>query len=868
MSYSVVDGYIDVDGDGTPNETTEDLSNLHGVAVIDGALDIDGNGVINTNDDGTFAGYTVINGRIDINNSGTVTTGDDGDLNGRYQFPYLAAGNYIVEIQSSNFNSGQPLYSQVQTYDQDSATVRDNQDAVALGANETYVLGDFGYTSSAIGDFVWQDSDGDGLWENGEVGIPGVVVNLYCDPDNTGDWETGTNVTLCGTATTDADGLYLFGGLTPNNYLVRVADSNFTTGVLQGYSLTADPNSYNNADPNAVPAEDPITISCLEDYVEECDGINWLRGITAPDSTFFPGLQLGQNDMGSDFGYQPPAIIGDFIWKDYNGDGVQDAGEPGIPNVDVFLCTSSSPCTTGSGDYIATATTNEKGYYYFSGRPAGTYVVSVDTSTLPTGYTTQTGDPEGNNDNSGNADTTGNVSDLSNDFGYTGSRLISGTIFFDKGTLGSIYQSGTDTPFSGVVVYLYDSTGTRVGSATTDSNGFYQFNVASGVYTVTVAETLSTKINGTTRVYEPDEATDDGYCGTGSLTCNNNVTVDVTSSNATNQDFGYFATMDMDDLPGSYNYNVLMQDEGPMHINTSGGPTPDIYLGTLWDAETDGLPDVGAGMNGGTTGDDRVGVDDEDGVVFTSGTWLPGTTAEIAVTVVDYDSTIGGNDPYLVAWFDWNLDGDFRDAGEQVVYGKLGTGTPALQVNVPSSAGTGLINMRFRLYATQSVPTALSPTGSAQGGEVEAYQINNTPTSVNLSSFDVVAQENAILLTWETASELDNLGFNVYRSDVADGPYTKLNATLIPVQNPGSTFGAVYTWLDANVQPGVTYYYKLEDVDVKGVATLNGPINVMLPADPTAVNVQGFVARSPMAFVALGLLLMTGALAVFRKRRA
>ena len=60
---------------------------------------------------------------------------------------------------------------------------------------------------------------------------------------------------------------------------------------------------------------------------------------------------------------------------------------------------------------------------------------------------------------------------------------------------------------------------------------------------------------------------------------------------------------------------------------------------------------------------------------------------------------------------------------------------------------------------------------------------------------------------------MDNVGFNLYRSAALEGPYTRINATLIPPQFPGQIWGVFYEWLDTDVQPGVVYYYKLEDLD-------------------------------------------------------
>src|SRR4029453_12118109 len=64
-------------------------------------------------------------------------------------------------------------------------------------------------------------------------------------------------------------------------------------------------------------------------------------------------------------------VIGDFVWKDLNGNGVQDPGEPGIPNVVVTLTMPNVP------GWQETVTTNATGHYKFEGLCAGTYLVTV-----------------------------------------------------------------------------------------------------------------------------------------------------------------------------------------------------------------------------------------------------------------------------------------------------------------------------------------------------------------------------------------------------------------------------------------------------------------------------------------------------------
>jgi hypothetical protein len=102
------------------------------------------------------------------------------------------------------------------------------------------------------------------------------------------------------------------------------------------------------------------------------------------------------------------------------------------------------------------------------------------------------------------------------------------------------------------------------------------------------------------------------------------------------------------------------------------------------------------------------------------------------------------------------------------------------------------------------------------------------PTAVELLSFSAAPHRRAIQLAWETASEIDNVGFNLYRSESPEGARVQLNAALIPSRNPGSPTGAVYTFLDETVERGVTYYYWLEDVDLYGTATLHGPVRAII----------------------------------------
>jgi hypothetical protein len=83
----------------------------------------------------------------------------------------------------------------------------------------------------------------------------------------------------------------------------------------------------------------------------------------------------------------------------------------------------------------------------------------------------------------------------------------------------------------------------------------------------------------------------------------------------------------------------------------------------------------------------------------------------------------------------------------------------------------------------------------------------------------------SVLVEWTTASELDTAGFNLYRSLEPSGPFDKVNASLIATTGDPLTGGA-YRYEDKTVQPGVVYYYQLEEVELDGGSERFGPISV------------------------------------------
>ncbi|MCM8797614.1 MAG: C25 family cysteine peptidase [Candidatus Omnitrophica bacterium] len=98
-----------------------------------------------------------------------------------------------------------------------------------------------------------------------------------------------------------------------------------------------------------------------------------------------------------------------------------------------------------------------------------------------------------------------------------------------------------------------------------------------------------------------------------------------------------------------------------------------------------------------------------------------------------------------------------------------------------------------------------------------------TPTAVRLAKFYALGYTNKVVVYWQTATEYKNAGFNLYRAPSKDGPFTKLNSSLII--GAGSTVTSrSYSFTDSAVKAGTTYFYLLEDVQTNGVKNRHGPV--------------------------------------------
>jgi hypothetical protein len=93
-----------------------------------------------------------------------------------------------------------------------------------------------------------------------------------------------------------------------------------------------------------------------------------------------------------------------------------------------------------------------------------------------------------------------------------------------------------------------------------------------------------------------------------------------------------------------------------------------------------------------------------------------------------------------------------------------------------------------------------------------------------------------VLIEWETASETDYEGFNLWRNDTRHGGYEKINDALIPAEDDPS--GAAYEYMDEEAVAGVKYYYNLEVVDIHGESQFFGPVSAAMPQAWGATEAQ------------------------------
>ena len=202
---------------------------------------------------------------------------------GKYLFSDLIPGSYLVEIDAptgyktstgkNGFATG-PFEPATMAND----TINDNDDGSKLLGQtfrttfvtinnssgpvtdedkdrNTDLTIDFGiFKPASIGDFVWSDTDKDGVQDASEVGVKGIIVNIYA----------GSSTTVLASTITDDNGKYLFDNLIPGTYTVEFVKSSI--GASNSFSPLNGVGSSPTTDSNAdfMGKASPVTVAAGE----------------------------------------------------------------------------------------------------------------------------------------------------------------------------------------------------------------------------------------------------------------------------------------------------------------------------------------------------------------------------------------------------------------------------------------------------------------------------------------------------------------------------------------------------------------------------------------------------------------------------
>ncbi|HDH4353331.1 SdrD B-like domain-containing protein, partial [Staphylococcus aureus] len=338
---------------------------------------------------------------------------------------------YVVMVKTKfqYTNSESPTLVQMATLTSDGNRSVSTGNALGFTNNQS---GGAGQEVYKIGNYVWEDTNKNGVQELGEVGVKGVTVVAY---DNKTNKEVGRTIT-------DEKGGYLIPNLPNGDY--RVEFSN----LPQGYEVTPSKQGNN----------------------EELDSNGVSSVITVN----------GKDNLSADLGiYKPKYNLGDYVWEDINKNGIQDQDEKGISGVTVTL-------KDENGNVLKTVTTDADGKYKFTDLDNGNYKVEF---TTPEGYTPTSTNTGGNDTvDSNGLTTTGVINGADNmtlDSGFykTPKYNLGNYVWEDTNKDGK--QDSSEKGISGVTVTLKNENGEVLQTTKTDKDGKYQFTgLENGTYKV------------------------------------------------------------------------------------------------------------------------------------------------------------------------------------------------------------------------------------------------------------------------------------------------------------------------------------------------------------------------------------------------
>ena len=346
---------------------------------------------------------------------------------GNYQFDHLLAGTYRVEfVTPAGFSQASPANVAGNSFDNiDSDGPVTSSITLTAGQINNSIDQGF-YKLATLGDFVWNDKNGNGFQAANEEGIPNARVNLI------------RNGVTIDSKVTDNTGFYMFTNIVPGVYDVEFVKPD-------GWAYTSPQGQESSA--------------------FDSDG----------PTAFDVNLESGEVEDKIDQGFYGSGRIGDFVWHDQNANGIQESGEPGIEGATVELMRDTT--------VVATALTNSNGFYTFEVAP-GTYTLrftkpSAYSSVSPTDATIDTLDSDGL--------TTAPFRVVSNDInntfdiGFYNLVKIGNFVWNDLDADG--IQDGNEAGIDGVTVTLIQN-GLPVATTVTEGGGLYSFGVAPGTYSV------------------------------------------------------------------------------------------------------------------------------------------------------------------------------------------------------------------------------------------------------------------------------------------------------------------------------------------------------------------------------------------------